>query len=473
MNVFIILAVSGILAMMAGVHGRKSLGLPVVITACLLALAAIYVPWPGDYSEYLHQMLVFDQVSSSFSSIMVFLSIGIFVLSYYYYPAGIQHLSDIYALFVFSLSGAFLLVSFHHLVMLFLGAEIMSIPLYILAASNRRNLLSNEAGLKYYLMGSFATCFLLLGITLLYGACGTYDIMEIQKFVQNEGFDVPMFSAGMTLVFGALLFKLSAVPFHFWAPDVYEGSPTVLTAFVSTVVKIAVVGAIIRLISIVNLSAASTGADISQISFDHTPWFWLLILASAASMIFGSIAALQQTELKRFLAYTGIFNAGFVLVPVLSGSSDHSRIILYYLVGYGIASILCFTIYAEIKKFTGENSMKSLQGLLHKNKAAGIAMILCLCSFTGIPPLAGFWGKFGILSAGLSSQLLPLVICAIITSLIGAFNYLSLVIRIVSPAQEQDTSYSIHPVFTAWILIGASLVLGLGLFPAFFQYLIL
>ncbi|MCE2788434.1 MAG: NADH-quinone oxidoreductase subunit N [Saprospiraceae bacterium] len=472
MNVFIILAVSGILAMMAGVHGKKSLGLPVVLTACLLALAAIYVPWPGDYSEYLHQMLVFDSVSYSFSSIMVFLSIGIFVLSYYYYPAGIEHQSDIYSLFVFSLSGAFLLVSFHHLVMLFLGAEIMSIPLYVLAASNRKNLLSNEAGLKYYLMGSFATCFLLLGITLMYGAAGTYDLKEIHDFIVREGVDVPMFSIGMTLVLGALLFKLSAVPFHFWAPDVYEGSPTVLTAFVSTVVKIAVVGAIVRLISILNLPVGSSESVMEEIAFYSTPWFWLLVLASAASMIFGSIAALQQTELKRFLAYTGIFNAGFVLVPVLSGPSDHSRIILYYLVGYGVASILCFTIYAEIKKITGENSIKSLQGLLYKNKAAGIAMIFCLLSFTGIPPLAGFWGKFGILSAGLSSHLLPLVVCAIVASLIGAYNYLSLVIRIATPESDQDASYSLHPVFTVWILFGALLLLGIGLTPEFFQQLI-
>lgn len=469
MNVFILLTASGILSMLAGVQKRKSWGLPIVLAACASAIIMITFKWYGDYDAVMHNMQVFDTLSGSFSRIMIFLTIGIFILSYYYYPAGVEHKSDIYALFVFSLSGAFLLVSFNNLVMLFLGAEIMSIPLYILAASHRRNLLSNEAGLKYYLMGSFATCFLLLGITLVYGATGTFDVTETKEFIQNGGLSNPFIVVGFTLIFSTLLFKLSAAPFHFWAPDVYEGAPTVLTAFVSTVVKIAVVAAMIRMIEVLLLSEAGAAVTVPVLNgIQDTPWFWLLALSSAASMLFGSIVALQQIELKRFLAYTGIFNAGFILIPVLMHDTQTHKTLLYYLLGYGIASILSFTIYAELKKDTGQASISGLQGLLYKNKIAGTSLLICLLSFTGIPPLAGFWGKFGILSGGLEGHLLPLVICAILASIIGAYNYVRIIFLIATPDQKNTQSIHLRPFFSSWILLGTVLLVVLGLIPDLF-----
>jgi NADH-quinone oxidoreductase subunit N len=469
MNTFIILSSSGIIAMLAGSHQRKQWGLPIVLAACFLAILSITLPWLGDYSAVLHNMLSFDKLSSSFSLVMVFLTIGILILSHYYYYPAVEHLSDIYALFMFSLAGGILLVSFQNFVMLFLGAEILSIPLYILAASHRRHLSSNEAGLKYYLMGSFATCFMLLGITLIYGASGTFDLNELRLFLTNGGMQSSLFMTGITLVFGTLLFKLSAVPFHFWAPDVYQGAPTVLTAFVSTVVKVAVAGAMIKLAAAISFEGIPASANVvSQIAFSQTTWFWLLVLASAASMLFGSIVALQQNDLKRFLAYTGIFNAGFVLLPVLSKHPNVLSSLLYYMAGYGVAAILCFTLYAELKKLTGIDTMSGLQGLLHKHKLAGVTMIVCLLSFTGIPPLAGFWGKFGILSLSMQSHLIPLVLVAILSSLIGAYNYIRIVTAIATPDNQNATKLTFHPFFIGWLALGTLLLIAMGCFPESF-----
>lgn len=470
MNTFIILSSSGILAMLAGSHQRKNWGLPIVLLACALGIMSITLPWQGDFTAVMHNMLTFDNLSMSFSLVMVFLTIGILILSHYYYQPSVEHLSDIYALFMFSLSGGVLLVSFHNLVMLFLGAEILSIPLYILAASHRRNLSSNEAGLKYYLMGSFATCFMLLGITLIYGASGTFDLAEIQTFITKGGSQSSLFITGVTLVFGTLLFKLSAVPFHFWAPDVYQGAPTVLTAFVSTVVKVAVAGALIKLTMTISSGySQGSGSVTSLFPFHQTTWFWLLVLAAGASMLFGSIVALQQTDLKRFLAYTGIFNAGFVLLPVLNGQENVSATLLYYLSGYGVSAILCFTIYAELKKKTGIDTMESLHGVLFSNKLVGTTLIICFLSFSGIPPLAGFWGKYGILSLSLESNLFPLTIVAIVSSLIGAYNYIRIITSIATKKESNTSVFTFQPAFSAWLAAGSALLLLMGFLPEVFM----
>lgn len=475
MILFIILAVSGILSMFAGTHNRKRWGLPIVILGTMTALVAALLGMTGDFEQYMHNMLTFDALSLSFGMAMFFLTILILMASYFYYSMDVSHLTDIYALLMFSLSGAFLLVSANNLVMVFLGAEILSIPLYILAASHRLNLLSNEAGLKYYLMGSFATCFLLLGITLMYGASGTFDIQEIGVFIKNGGQTSSLLLTGFTLLTGALLFKLSAVPFHFWAPDVYEGAPTTLTAFVSTVVKISVLGVLLRLIqTLFTFDVAGMGRENMSLFFENSVWYWLVYLASAASMIFGSIAALRQTDIKRLLAYTGIHNAGFILIPVLSGAKDQSGMVLYYLTAYGMAAILSLFIYAELKKVAGVTSISGLQGLFYRNRVLAAAFIVALLSFAGIPPLAGFWGKIGVLTIGLHDSILPLIVIAVITSVIGAYNYVRITVSMVSDRNEQqDEPVASKSGLNLFLYFVAGLLVLAGLFPNILMHYLL
>ncbi len=290
--------------MFVGVFKFKGLGLPLVILSCIAALFILMFNYNGDYSELMNNMLLFDKFSFGFSVVMILVTMGVLIISKYYYKNNIEHLSDIYALFIFSLIGGILLVSYQNLVMLFLGIEILSIPLYILAASNRRNLHSNEAGIKYFLMGSFASCFLLLGITLLYGTTGSFDLNSISEYVSANAANMPaLFVTGCLLILGAFAFKISAVPFHFWAPDVYQGSPTVIAAFMATVVKIAAFGALIRFIDQI-------------IYLQSGIWQQMIIRTAILTLIVGSVTALFQTNLKRLLAYSGITNAGYVLVAV-------------------------------------------------------------------------------------------------------------------------------------------------------------
>ncbi|MBK9565890.1 MAG: NADH-quinone oxidoreductase subunit N [Saprospiraceae bacterium] len=348
MNTIILLAVTGIFSMFSVIFRQKQLALPAILIAFILALGMLTFGWIGNYDDILNNMLIFDNLAINFSLVIIFISIFIFIMSQYYYSDDIEHLTDLFALFVFSIIGGILLVSFQNLTMLFLGTEILSIPLYILAASNRRNLASNEAGLKYYLMGSFATCFLLLGITLIYGAYGSFDLTDIHTALLRKA-SLRFFLTGVVLILCSFIFKLSAVPFHFWAPDVYHGAPTVLTAFVSTVVKVAVMGALLRFMAFIG-------------NYNSEKWVILFMLVSVATMIFGTIVSIKQKNFKRLLAYSGMANVGFVLIAILTAGEGSSGYILYNLTAYSIASILAFTIYSTIKSQTGIDTIKGISG---------------------------------------------------------------------------------------------------------------
>ncbi|MBK8668162.1 MAG: NADH-quinone oxidoreductase subunit N [Saprospiraceae bacterium] len=457
MNAIIILAITGIIAMFLGVFKKKYLGLPVVLSASIITIIVILTGWSGDYSSIMHNMLLVDRFASVFSVTMIGVSIGIFFMCHYYYNQSIEHLTDLYALFVFSLTGGLMLVSFQNLVMLFVGTEILSIPLYILAASNRRNIASNEAGLKYYLMGSFATCFLLLGITFVYGATATFDMNEISILVnQNPAILPGLFNTGVLLILCALIFKISAVPFHFWAPDVYQGSPTVLTAYVSTVVKIAVFGAMIRFLHNFNLMTSDN------------MWFYLIAIVSVLTMIFGNILSIYQSNFKRLLAYSGIANAGFVLVAVASLNQATYEYILYYFAGYSVPTIILFTLYSTIKNQTGIDSLEGMKGLMQNNKLITLTMIVMLLSYIGIPPLAGFFGKYYILSNAVQAGNIWLMLIALVTSVLAAFNYLRIISYTVQQTNNAIPTIRIGKAYRSFLLAGIALVIIIGLAPDYF-----
>lgn len=460
MNALILLILAGIVSMFLGVFKQKQLGLPVVLTACVLSIFVISYGWAGDYSGIMNNMLIFDNYSHSFIITMIAVSIGIFFSCHYYYNQKIEHLTDLYALFMFSLTGGIILVSFHNLVMLFLGTEILSIPLYILASSNRRNLPSNEAGLKYYLMGSFATCFLLLGITLIYGATGSFDMVLISQYImESNTLHSGLFNTGFILILCAFIFKLSAVPFHFWAPDVYEGAPTVLTTFVATVVKIAVFGALIRFLNTTAL-------------LDAPLWQNLITFSAFATMIFGNILSIYQSNFKRLLAYSGIANVGFLLVAITSLDENTYMYVIYYLAGYSVATIIGFTIYSTIKKQTGIDSIDGIKGLLENNNLMTLSLIVIMLSYAGIPPLAGFFGKYFIFSNALKSGQLLLVIVAVVSSVLAAYNYLRVIANAVQKPASGIPQIIIGKAYRTFLIVGVSLLLILGILPDFLFNLI-
>ncbi|MBK9737352.1 MAG: NADH-quinone oxidoreductase subunit N [Saprospiraceae bacterium] len=453
MNAIIVLAVTGILSMYAGIFDQKRFGLPIAALGCLLASVIILGNYIGDYSALMNNMLLFDNFSLGFSAVMIIVSIGVLIMSKFYYSSEIEHLTDIYALFIFSLIGGIIMVSYQNLVMLFLGTEILSIPLYILASSNRRNLASNEAGLKYYLTGSFASCFLLLGITLIYGAVGSLDINIIAQYISlNNNTLSGLFITGSVLVLGAFIFKVSAVPFHFWAPDVYQGSPTILTVFLVTVVKIAAFGALIRFISFT--------------IFSHIEiWQKLLYIISIITMIGGNGIAIYQHNLKRLLAYAGIANAGFLLMAVITPMQNTNAYILYYFAGYSVASIMGFSIYSVIKNQTGIDSIDGLKGLITNNKLLTISLTIVSLSMSGIPPLAGFFGKYLIFSNVIQSDEIFLFTIAILTSIIGAYNYFRVMTFAIQTSDVPIQKVYIDPLYRVLLIWGIILIVGIGILP--------
>lgn len=455
MNSIIVLAASGILSMFVGVFQLKKLSLPLMILACAAALSLILFNMPGDYSAYMNNMLVFDKFSISFSAVMISLTMLVFVVCRYYYRKYIEHLSDIYALFLFSLVGGILLVSYQNLVMLFLGIEILSIPLYILASSNRRNLMSNEAGLKYYLLGSFASCFLLLGITFIYGTTQSFDMDVIGVFVSDNVNNLPgLFIIGCVLLIGAFIFKISAVPFHFWAPDVYHGSPTVITAFMATVVKTAAFGGFIRFIS-------------HTILLQTDIWQHAVAIIAALTMIVGNVLALYQTNLKRLLGYSGIANAGYVLIAVATLKEDSYSYVLYYMAGYSVATIIAFAIYSVIKEQTTIDSIDGLKGLFTNNRLITSTLAIAMLSLAGIPPLAGFVGKYAVFSNAVKEGNIWLVIIAVLTSLAGVFYYLRVMVNTLQSGSQVE-KIIISSNYRLLLLFGIFLLLLLGVLPQLF-----
>lgn len=450
MNAIILLAITGIFSMFSGLFNKKHWALPIILISCVASIFILAGGYYGDYSDISNNMLIFDKLSIKFSIIIIFTLMFVFMMCQYYYSEDIEHLSDIFALFVFSSIGAILLVSFQNLTMLFLGTEILSIPLYVLAASNRKNLASNEAGLKYYLLGSFATCFMLLGITLIYGAYGSFDLDVITTARESMGAS-SLFSTGLFLVICAFIFKIGAVPFHFWAPDVYHGAPTVLTAFVSTVVKLAIFGALIKFVSFIGLQP-------------NLQWVSLLTLVSVASMVFGNLASLKQDNFKRLMAYTGIANAGFILIAYLVLQQETYVYVIYYLTVYSVAAIIALSIYSTVKTQTNVDTISGMSGLLTHNKLLGVAMIICMLSFAGIPPLAGFFAKYFILVEAIKYDYTWIAVIGVLVSVLAAYNYLRI---IASIGQREDTipTISLSLIHRAFIIAGIVFLVVSGLMP--------
>jgi NADH-quinone oxidoreductase subunit N len=451
MNTIIVLGIFAIIAMYLGLFNLKRYALPVSLIGLLLALGTILTKQLGNFDGLLYGMVSFDNISQSYGAVMIIITCLIFVASRFYYKDEIEHLGDIYALFLFSLLGGIVLVSFQNLVMLFLGVEILSIPLYILAGSNRRNVNANEAGLKYFLLGSFASCFLLLGITIIYGITASFNLTTIAEFITANG-DSLLLYVGCLLVLGAFIFKISAVPFHFWAPDVYQGSPTTLTSYLATVGKIAALGALLRFLNI--------GLQGIEPVWHHALWIVAII-----TMVVGSIITLSQDNMKRLLAYTGIANIGFILTAYVAMDAESHSYILYYFFGYSIATIAAFSVYSTIKNQTGVDTISGLKGLITNNRLLTFTLLIAMLSFAGIPPLAGFFGKFFIFSKALKAGEIMLVIVAVITSLISAFNYIRLMTHTVSndgtAMQKINLSVGQRLFFVSSIIF----VVLIGLFP--------
>lgn len=449
MNALVLSAVFGVIMMFSGIllgRGRSVRTVGILGMTILLAVNVMEMCGGRFINIESHGMLAFDSFGLLFNTIIFFSTLVYLVLSARDMEKVGMYYAEYFALIFFILCGVALVSSFKSLLILFLGIEIISIPLYILTGSDKRNLKSNEASLKYFLLGSFSTGLMLMGIALIYGAMGSFFTSGINEF--REGGPSPLLIAGMILLMFSMAFKASVAPFHFWTPDVYDGAPTVFTSFMATIVKVAVFIGFIRLF---------------DESFGKLQYQWQLLMAilAAATLLIGNITAVFQQSVKRMLAYSSIAQAGFMMLALYAMNTDAREGLLLYAAAYCLATIGIFAVLIRMQDFTFEG----FNGFAKHQPALAATLVIFLLSLAGIPLTAGFLAKFYMLKATLATgQHLWLVIFAVLMAAVSVYYYFRLI-------QAMYFKEGPAPVIEAkapfkWTLIFlAGLIILLGLFP--------
>ena len=444
----------GILAMLAEIFKFKKLLYPLVLMGILAAYAMNFMEWNNNYDiPMFGNMIRFDNVALAFSGVILVTAFFWFILANDYFEH--DHITDHFALVLFALVGALMLTSFSNMTTLFLGIEILSIPMYVLAASRKRDLASNEAGFKYLIMGSFASGFLLFGIALIYGATGSFDLMAIRSFISHAHGDLPaFFYAGVLMVLVAMLFKVSAAPFHFWAPDVYEGSPTVITALMSTIVKTAAFAAFMHLFLVVFGGVSET-------------WSMVLAVVIALSLVISNFTAAAQQSVKRMLAYSSISHAAFMLMAILANNRGWASInaILYYSLAYSIGSIAAFTVLYNVSKSKNNSNIEAFNGLGKRHPFMAACMVVAMLSLAGIPVTAGFFAKYFVFTVLIGTSFKWLIILAILTSAVGVYYYFKVIIAMYFKQEESSEDVAMETSHVLLLALTTLFTIALGLVP--------
>lgn len=457
MNIIITIAVTAFVVLYAGLFKAKKALLPLTLIGLLVALGFAACSWNNPITHY--GMMRMDNFAIAFSTIAIISTFMIFLLTQRYFAADSQNVAEYFTLILFSLIGMIMMVSYQNMAMLFVGLEIMSVSLYILAGIRKQNFASNEASLKYFLMGAFSTGFLLFGITLIYGATGSFDIAIIQQYLVNNVKSVsPLFYPGVILMMVGLCFKIGAAPFHFWVPDVYEGSPTLIMAFMSTVVKTAGFAAFLRLFE---------GAFVPL----HDFWMPALMIIVVITLCIGNITAFYQRSFKRMLAYSSISHAGYMSFSLIAITASSANNVLVYAAAYTFASMIAFAILILVKQKTGSDDIDSFNGLGKRNPLAGFALTIAMLSLAGIPLTAGFVGKYLMFLNVMENYQVILVVIAILNALVGFYYYFKVIVAIWFKEGE-DIVLEAPSLYKVVLVFSVVVTLLLGVYPALILNLI-
>ncbi|GEM66453.1 NADH-quinone oxidoreductase subunit N [Sphingobacterium mizutaii NBRC 14946 = DSM 11724] len=453
MGAIITLSLLGILLLYLGLYKAKNALLPVSILGLLVAFGFEAYYWNVQAEPLYRGMVIFDHFSLSFSMLCIALTILILLLSKEYFKSISDNIAEYYSLILFSLTGAILVCSYHNFAMLFIGLEIMSVALYILAGIRRTDKASNEASLKYFLMGAFSTGFLLFGITLLYGSTGSFDLAVIKQYIIDNPTDIsPMFYGGILLLLVGLCFKVGAAPFHFWTPDVYDGAPILITIFMSTVVKIASFAGFLKLFSTVLVPL-------------NEFWTPVLLTVVIITLFIGNVTALMQTSYKRMLAYSSISHAGYMLFAILSIGPNSTSGILTYSAAYGLASIISFGALILVKRQAGSDSFESFNGLGKRSPWLAFCITISMLSLAGIPLTAGFIGKFMMFSNVMNDYHTVLLVLAAINAAVGVYYYLRVVVHMYFMDSKEEVTVSMPINFQIVFVLSVILTFVLGVYP--------
>lgn len=451
MNIIITIAVTALVVLYAGLFKAGKALLPLTLVGLLTSLAFAFTSWNSNTVYY--GMMEMDNFALAFSSLTIIGTIFIFLLTQNYFSKKSENIAEYYTLILFALSGIIIMVSYTNMSMLFIGIEIMSVALYILAGIRKNNFASNEASLKYFLMGAFSTGFLLFGITLIYGATGSFDLTTINKYlIDNTQSVSPLFYPGVILMLVGLCFKIGAAPFHFWTPDVYEGSPSLITAFMSTVVKTAGFAAFLRLF-------AGTFAPL------HDFWMPALLAVVCLTLFIGNVTALFQKSFKRMLAYSSISHAGYLLFSLITLTAASANNVLVYAAAYTFASIIAFAVLILVKQKTGSDTFESFNGLAKRNPLAALVLTIAMLSLAGIPLTAGFIGKYLMFLNVMNDYQIYLVAFAILNALVGFYYYLKVIVAMYfkdGSEIELETPFQYKVVLVLSVII----TVFLGIYPS-------
>jgi NADH-quinone oxidoreductase subunit N len=449
MTTLIAITALGVLTLLFEILNWRKAIVPISIIG-LLAVLGLTMAEFNTPESYYNNMIVVNKFSVAFSSLFIVLTVFLVALSHDFYEDHQTKISDFIAIKIFMLAGCVAMVSFGNLSMFFLGIEVLSISLYVLAASRRTSIKSNEAGMKYFLMGSFASGIILFGICLIYGAMGTFDIAEIHEMSRSA--ELPSwFFIGIVLLSIGMFFKIAAVPFHFWAPDVYEGAPALTTATMSTLAKVVAIAALYKLLIAMN-------ADISY-SFQI-----VIVVISIASMTVGNIMALKQNNVKRMLAFSGISHAGFMLMALLSVTNSASSL-LYYATAYSLAGIAAFSVILYVCKNRDNEDIYNFNGLGKTNPILAAVLTGSLLSMAGIPIFSGFFAKFMLFNQTIEAGYLVVVIFAVINSIISVGYYFKLILAMYTKESNEEIQKTPF-VFYAVAVVAILMNIVMGIFPS-------
>ncbi len=440
---------------------RRDDVLQVIVIIGLALTMAITLFSTGGNGTAFNGMIAHDGVATFMKLLLTAVALLAVLVSRDYLVENVIRQGEYYALLLLATCGMMFLSSATNLITLFLGVETMSIALYVLAGSNPEKPRSSEAALKYFLLGAFSTGFLLYGMALVYGGTGgKTNLYEIQVAISNLGSSVPVhLYAGVGLILVGFLFKVAAVPFHFWSPDVYQGAPTPITAFMAAGPKAAAFIAFIRLF----------GGSFPELSEVWGPVLWIV---AVLSMTLGNIIALSQTNIKRMLAYSSIAHAGYLLVAVLaSGNSairaDATSGMMFYLVGYFLMNLGAFSIAIMIQRARDKSDYQidDYRGLSGHHPWIAAAMALFMISLSGIPPTIGFFGKLMVFSAAVKAGWTVLVIIAVLNSVVSVYYYMRIVVFMYMKPSTAEIKIRLSPAMIVTLVVCVAGILKFGLMP--------
>jgi NADH-quinone oxidoreductase subunit N len=456
----IVLVVMGTLLMVFDplIHKRSSKAFGhLSILALLAALAAAIFAYTQEGAAF-GGMIVVDGFATFFRVLVIAVGILTVLASYRFLHRQDAETSEYHALLLFSIAGQSMMAASGNLIVVFIALEISSISSYVLTGYLRDDPRSNEAALKYFLLGSFATAFFLYGVAILYGSSGTIDLLAIRAAATGQTGPVapPLFlGLAAALMFVGLGFKVSAAPFQIWAPDVYQGAPTPVSAFLSTGPKAAAFAIFLRIF----MTAFEPGGG------GWEPIVWVCALAS---MTIGNFAALRQSNVKRMLAYSSIAHAGYVLVALTARSADGVASAMFYLGAYAFMNIGAFAVVGHLSgKGEKHQDLEDLAGLGQKQPLTAALFTIFLLSLIGVPLTGGFFGKFYIFKAAIESHLVWLTVLGLLNSAVAAYYYLRVLVMMYfrDPSQAVAEAEPLTPGLSAALLISAAATLFLGLFP--------